>query len=149
MICYCNTQTIDESTKDICNLFKELKDKSNKSSIFIGLVIAVANFIFRTMLIYFSSLLQPETETKETNQVKTAVFIATFSNSGLLILLMSAYSRAPFFKHIFKGNYADFSPEWINDLGSIIVSSVVFNALNPLIDICIKYVIDSLSKMRD
>lgn len=101
------------------------------------------------MLIYFTSLLQPETETIETNQVKTAVFIATFSNSGLLILLMSAYSRAPILKHIFKGQYSDFSPEWIDDLGSIIISSVVFNAINPLIDICIKYIISYLSKMND
>ena len=62
---------------------------------------------------------------------------------------MSAYSRAPFLKHIFKGYYSDFSPEWIDDLGSIIVSSVVFNALNPLIDLCIKYIIGNLSMMND
>ena len=76
----------------MCDLFDSLQAKSKRSSTVVGLFIAGVNFLFRSIMIYFTNLLKPETQTIETNQVKTAVFLVTFMNSGILIMLMSAYS---------------------------------------------------------
>ena len=85
------------------------------------MIIALMNYIFRTILIYYTAILKPETETIQTNQVKTAVFISTFLNSGVLVILMSANSKAPILKIIFQGHYSDFSSQWFDDVGFIII----------------------------
>lgn len=121
IICYCWTQKQDEDTEDICKFFEFVKFIQYRSLIIISLIIAAMNYIFRTILIYYTAILKPETGTVETNQVKTAVFICTFLNSGILLILMSANSSAPILKHIFKGRYTDFSSDWFDDVGLIII----------------------------
>ena len=40
-------------------------------------------------------------------------------------------------KNIFMGEYADFTPQWFNDLGSIIFTNLIINSLYPLIELMI------------
>ena len=58
-------------------------------------------------------------------------------NTGIIIILMSAHSSAPILKHIFKGDYADFSPAWFVDIGKIIIGSLTFNIFSPVIELVI------------
>lgn len=61
MVCYCMTQVVDSDTSEMCKLFDDLKSKAKWSSTIVGVFIAVVNFIFRSMMIYFANLLKPET----------------------------------------------------------------------------------------
>lgn len=103
----------------------------------------------RSVLIYFTSLLGPETYTQETYQVKLAVFVTTFMNSGLLIILMTANSNVPILKEIFKGEYADFTSNWFDSVGTLIVTNLLINSFYPLIELVIGYIKLTCMKMVD
>jgi len=61
------------------------------------------------------------------------VFAVAFINNALLIMLMSAnFEFAP---TIFDGKYSDFNLDWFIDIGSIVVASMIFTALYPLIEL--------------
>lgn len=142
MACYCHIFELKKSelkmpedAKAMCTLLDSLGTKLKYSSTVLGLFIAIVNFIFRTLLIEFAYLLKPSTFTGEMNQMKSVIFFVSFLNSGLLIILMSAYTDAPWLSIIFRGQYADFTPEWFNDIGQIIKINLFTNALYPLIEL--------------
>ena len=110
MACYCDffklkktTIEIPEEAKEMCKVLNSLKSKMNFSSTAMGLFIAVVTFIFRTLLIEFAYLLKPSTFTEEMNLMKFVIFFVSFLNSGILIILMSAYSDKDLLKILFKG----------------------------------------------
>ena len=106
MICYCQTQTIkddDSLVFEMCASFEHLEAKAHWTSKIISILLAIFNFMFGYIMVYFAGQLMPETNTILTNYVKTAVFTVTFFNSGIVIMLMSAKSNAPILKDIFRG----------------------------------------------
>ena len=102
---------------------------------FIGIFIAVVNYFFRTLMIYFAYLLKPATVTQEMNWVKDAIFCVSFINGGILLILMSAKSHHRFIGYFLNGVYADFTPMWFNDIGQIVVSNLMTNAFYPFIEL--------------
>lgn len=140
MICYCKLKGTDEGSKEMCQLFDELKTKSMYLTTLLAVFIAVSNYLFRSILVYLVEFLELDTYTEETYLVKAAVFSTTFMNSGILIILMSAHSKSPIFKSLFKGEYADFTPDWFENIGTIIITNLFINALYPLIELVIHYV---------
>lgn len=119
----------------MCELLSQLESKLKYSSTAVGLFIAIVNFIFRTMMIEFAYLLKPVTFTEEMNLMKRVIFLVSFLNSGILIMLMSAYTDKPILSFFLRGQYSDFSPEWFNDIGQIVKINLITNALYPLIEL--------------
>lgn len=109
----------------------------------------MVNFVFRTLMIEFSYLLKPTTTTQGMNWVKEAIFSVSFTNGCILIILMSAESKNPIMKNIFMGKYADFTPNWFDDIGNIIVSNLVTNAMYPLIELLLQSTIQKIKVTRD
>ena len=65
------------------------------------------------------------------------VFIVQFFNTAILLLLVNANlseTRLWGLNKIFTGPYTDFSQDWYNDVGVIIVSTMVIGAIFPLIE---------------
>ena len=81
--------------------------------------------------------------------VAAACFIVSFFNSGILLILMSAKSNFPILDQFFQGAYADFSPDWYNDIGYIIFTNSLINSLYPLMDVLIYMPLWQFKKMRD
>ena len=65
------------------------------------------------------------------------IFYINLLNYGLVYILAPWDSREtnlPLIKRMFSGLYTDFNAFWFNDVGSFIVSTMVFNMFYPMIE---------------
>lgn len=93
-----------------------------------GFFIAMGNTCFRYLIIFIIKNIGFSTQTEEMQKVKAGVFIISFFNSAFLVLLMNAEVW------LLKGKYNDFSSDWYQSTGSIIISSMAFTAVYPVIE---------------
>ena len=82
-----------------------------------------------------SKMIGFETSSAEIRFIKNAVFIVSFINNALLVMVMSA--NFEFTSHVFNGKYSDFNLDWFIDIGSIVVSSMTTTAIYPVIELAI------------
>jgi len=74
-----------------------------------------------------------KTSSSEIRFIKIAVFAVAFINNALLLMVMSAnFEFAP---TLFDGKYSDFNLDWFIDIGSIVVTSMMFTAIYPLLEL--------------
>lgn len=61
------------------------------------------------------------------------IFVMTFFNTAILLLLGNADIRAqiPFLGWLLHGKYNDYSTDWFNDIGDILVVSMIINIFIP------------------
>ena len=86
--CYCELFKKDENKellakeskeyKKMCELMDKLQYKLSLSPTFIGILIGILTFIFRTLLIEFAYLLKPSTFTEEMKLMKRVIFTVSF-----------------------------------------------------------------------
>ena len=63
------------------------------------------------------------------------MFLAQFFNTGFLILLVNANleETLPELGGIFNGLFNDYTPEWYNSVGYVIVQTMILNAFMPMV----------------
>lgn len=68
-------------------------------------------------------------------KITNGIFIAQFFNTGLIYLLVNANFDDTFPKlgYIFRGPYLDYDPEWYPVVGYLLVYTMIFNAIFPVI----------------
>ena len=98
-----------------------------------GYFISGINFCFRYVIIAAIRSTRMSSVSNETRHVKRAVTIVSFFNNALLIFLMSF--NMEFSDRFFNGEFSDFSKDWFSEVGYVIVSSLGFTSLYPLIEI--------------
>ena len=133
----------------MCELMENLEWSLSWSSTFLGLFIAGVNFVFRTLLIGSAHLLKPSTFSEEMKLMKRVIFFVSFLNGGILIILMSAYYDKGPVSYLLRGQYADFTPEWFDDIGKIISTNLITTALYPFIEIIIYKTVQTIQIMKD
>ena len=77
------------------------------------------------------------TESEQTKYIKNGVFIVSFFNTAILLLIVNAdlnYSGIPLIGKILNGRHTDFSPDWYNEIGNNIVSAMISVAMWPIIE---------------
>ena len=75
--------------------------------------------------------------TKETNWIMLSIFTMNLFNYGFVYLFAPWDSREATFDFIhalFGGIYTDINAFWFNDVGLMIISTMVFNMYYPLIE---------------
>ena len=67
-----------------------------------------------------------------------AIFISTFLNTGLLILLTGANTASTFLSFLpLRGTYTDLTPNWYLDIGPALTRTMLINSVWPYIDFAI------------
>lgn len=63
---------------------------------------------------------------KESSSRVLKIFVASFLNTGIVLILVNLRPRAPTLKiGIFNGDYYDFTPEWYQDVGVTILITML------------------------
>jgi len=77
--------------------------------------------------------------------------MSTFFNTAIVILLANAnLSEAiPFLSGVFNGQFNDYSFDWYSDVGSILVVSMIINAVTPIIEFWIECILYWYGKRSD
>ena len=91
----------------------------------------------RMLLIWVSSLIRFRNLTMETNFTMLTIFYMNLINYGAVYVLApwdSRESSLPVVNSLFSGLYTDYNAYWFNDVGTLIVSTMVFNMFYPMIE---------------
>ena len=79
-----------------------------------------------------------------------AIFVATFLNTGLLILLTGANTQYTLLSWIpLRGSYTDLTPNWYLDIGPALVKTMLINAIYPYIDFTISFGMKTAFRLKD
>jgi hypothetical protein len=107
----------------------------------VSMLIVAVNFILKVMLIEMVSGLRLKTMTKETDITMVAIFVGQFVNTAILLVLNNASFKdfdegvGPLSFVFFVGTETDFSVNWYRQVGALIISTLIVQALWPLIEI--------------
>lgn len=130
-----------------CNDYKKLLIGTINTKFYLGIFLSLMTSITRYLIIFSIKWIGISSLSKETKRIKDAVFIFSFFNTGLLVLLINA--DFSYVSRFFTGKYSDFNAEWYSDVGSTIISSLVFTAVYPIIEILLFGGINLLIKAAD
>ena len=84
----------------------------------VSIGIVVFNIIIREANMFLIKKIGYHTESEQTSAIFLAIFIATFLNTGLLILLTGANTADTFLSWLpLRGSYTDLTPNWYLDIG--------------------------------
>lgn len=140
--CYCKYQDWSSITSgemgSYCSYFFRKISVSIMLKFFSSCGVIFINFILRTIFKRLSRFERVSNKTKEELNIMMKVFIATFINTALIILIVNAnFSRIsaiyniPYTDKIFVGSYADFTREWYINVGDSIIFTIMICILSP------------------
>lgn len=96
----------------------------------ISIAITIVNMIIREVCIVFIKMIGYHTQSGEISAIMTVIFIATFFNTGFLLLLTEANTQYTFLKFLpFTGPYTDLSENWYLDIGPSLVLTMLINSV--------------------
>lgn len=96
----------------------------------ISVLITVVNTIIRTVSIICIKLIGFHTETVQTAAVMIVVWIASFFNTAILMLLTNANTKNTFLSWIpLRGAYTDLNANWYIDVADALVYTMLINSV--------------------
>jgi len=99
-----------EALEKYCGILGGLETELKIIKSVLGVILSIISFAFRFIIIRVVHSIGMKTISGEIAQFKNAVFIVSFVNNGLLIMLMSANFEAIPLTH--NGRYSDFNFDW-------------------------------------
>jgi hypothetical protein len=119
----------------------------------VTVVITVVNILIRTLCIFLITRIGYWTVTAEISAVAVSVYVTTFFNTGILLLLADAnlsqvvwLSWIPFVQN---GPFPDLTEEWYIVIAPSLILTMVLNALSPPIEIGTYWITGVINKTLD
>ena len=81
-----------------------------------------------------------KSETRLTYYISLSVFLFTFTNTAVIILLSNANLESQGINLLTHGKYADFNTSWYLITGDIILQTMIINSFTPMIIILVNFV---------
>lgn len=107
---------------------------------FVAMSIVVINIILKMIMLVLVKWIGYHTESEQTSQIMSSIFITQFFNTGILLILTNANTAdAGLFFLPFKGKYNDLNSDWYNDIGASFIITMGTAAVMPAIELCIAY----------
>ena len=94
-------------------------------------------YIIRCILIWVATLLRFTNVTEETKWILVAIFYMSVFNYGFVYVMApwdSRESGSELLQSFFGGMYTDINAFWFNDVGVMVVGTMISNAYYPLIE---------------
>ena len=116
----------------------------------VTVLITVVNSIIRMICMYLIKLIGYHTESQEVSSIMTSIFISTFFNTAILLLLMDANTQYSILYWIpLKGEYTDLTENWYLQLGPSLILTMCINAVYPYCELGIYLVTKGLFRCLD
>jgi len=117
-----------------------------------SILIAIFGSILRNTIISLITWIGFRTFANQYRKTLQVLFVSYFINSVLVLVLVNTNfenSRVPFVKHIFTGAYTDFSRDWYDKIGSIIITSQIIMIISTPIDCAVRIVTQSFKQYNE
>jgi len=100
--------------------------------------IVIANIIIREINIVMIKMSGNHTESGQIQEIFLAIFIATFFNTAILLLLTNANTQQTILSWLpFNGIYSDLTTDWFLQVGPTLISTMWINSVYVYIDFAI------------
>lgn len=132
-MCYCKGTVTSFFITDETDPCYQYSSDLNGGTLLTNVVsysIVIVNIILRTINIMFINKIGYHTESEQIKAVMTAVFISTFFNTAILLLLTNANLSDSFLRFIpiNDGQFTDLTQNWYLDIGPSLVMTMLINA---------------------
>jgi len=98
------------------------------------------NFVLRLIMMVLIKYIGYHTESEQTKNIKSSIFIVQFFNTAILLLLTNANTSDVGLGFLpFKGRYPDLTFGWYNDIAPSLITTMLFNAFFPIIEFFINF----------
>ena len=116
----------------------------------VSFIIVFLNYYLRVFIMAMIKRIGQRTQSRETNMIMVYVFVAQFFNTGISILLINANTNEAGLKlGIFNGSNPDFDYSWYDNIGSALVSTMLFNAYWPFIELGMEFMTTGINYILD
>lgn len=118
----------------------------------ISFLIVTFNYILRTVILKLVEWMGRKTFSKQMNSIMIYVFFSQFINTAFILLAVySNFEKAhvPYVKHIFNGQYPDFTMEWYFKVGAIFSQTLLILGISPLFDLTYYVLIQKIKLFKD
>jgi hypothetical protein len=116
-------------------------------------VITVVNILIRTLCIFLITRIGYWTVTAEISAVMVSIYITTFFNTGILLLLadanLSQIVWLSWFPAVQNGPFPDLTEEWYIVIAPSLILTMFLNALSPIIEIFTYKITGMITKSLD
>lgn len=154
--CYCEQMGLAALAADknsICSTYFNQYLGGEALGELVTVVITVVNILIRTLCIFLITRIGYWTVTAEISAVAVSVYVTTFFNTGILLLLADAdlsqiawLSWVPFVQN---GPFPDLTEEWYIVIAPSLILTMVLNALSPPIEIATYWITGIITKTLD
>jgi hypothetical protein len=147
--CYCKAQSLSTviSHSDMysyCSYFLEQISLNVFYRVAVSIGVIFINFVMKFIFRLLSRFERVHDKSAEQLKLMSKVFLATFINTGLIILIVNANFSSlktvtwlP--EYIFNGNYTDFSRQWYVNVGSTLVTTMLVTIFSPHVVILVTF----------
>jgi len=98
-------------------------------------LVSVVNIIIRTVNIKLVNFISYHTHSEATSGIMVSIFVASFINSGVILLFTNAYLDYSILSWIpIHGQYSDIDKNWYIDISTALVKTMLIMACFPWIE---------------
>ena len=113
-------------------------------------MITVVNAIIREVCMYLIKLIGYHTESQEISSIMISIFISTFFNTAILLLLSNANTEGTVLYWIpLRGIYTDLTEDWYLRMGPALVLTMFINSVYAYINFAISWSTKALFRCLD
>ena len=103
-------------------------------------MIVITNILIRNFVLYVLGKTGAKSESQLTYYISLSVFLFTFTNTAVIILLSNANLKSQGLDILTHGKYADFNTSWYLITGDILLQTMIINSFTPMIIILVNLV---------
>jgi len=101
----------------------------------VSALVSVVNIIIRTVNIKLVNYISYHTHSDATSGIMVSVFVASFINTGIILLFTNAYLGYSFLSFIpINSQYSDIDKNWYLDISTALVKTMLIMACFPWIE---------------
>ena len=145
--------------ENICDEYNDIYELASWGTVFssgTSVLVVLINMIMRKVFIFVIQITGFDKNSQEATATMTWILIVTFFNYGILYII-APWNLANQIKveedmtgkDYFTGIYTDFSPQWFNDIGSLIAQTTTINIVSPIAEFLLFMLVRIIGRMRD
>ena len=134
----------------MCKEFLQIALKAYTLKSVASYSLTIFNIILRTVVIAAVTWIGYSTQTALIERVTIVTFLCQFFSTAFILLLVNAdLKEQPFSFGIVYGDKGDFNSAFFRQAGEVLISTMIFNALYPLLDFAINWAMRFVFRLLD
>lgn len=153
-MCYCkkygSLSSLAQEGVTLCETYAKDTSTGLLLTNLVTVLVSIINIVIRKLNIFLISKVGFHTESGETSLIMQSIFVATFINTGIILLLTNAnlsYSVLSFIP--IDNQFADLDRNWYLDIAPSLTQTMLIQAFFPYIEFMMNWSIKWLLRRKD